>query len=1038
LSTGSQSQIVICKPPSFGLNGGMGKSSGKSKRSVIRIYEESPEIELLREQFPPRVNLQADKVSRLSREDLNQFLWLVRPEPKFRALAPAIGRLAAVCKEMQKPETGGPKIDWALLLRVADEIYRLGIWAHKVNPSLFENMGESDDAVSGNLEDANNKPPVNPILHHGSSAFPIYSILSNDIWLKGVIDAADRQDDPRMVAMRRLAGFAIMRNLELLDITRQMQTIEGEEESALKKITAVQQKFTDPVLFQSVDVEKDRYHFYFVGLEQAIREWSRDWDGIDEANQLFQWAQLPYPKFKEQCLDEYLHLQGAPGKEKVTLTKSQIKFKSVCRAFSSSVRKSKMSTSKSGSGERSREKENPGIQYRGLYRDIWLSEGDLQGNEFEIIPIDDATITDEYIETLIEPGDDVGEEIEDDRSDAPQLKWVAPQVGKSRLELERDSSYTQRFIAKLNQRLHWGTNVASWKEMELFKNYLDNLESALKRDNQDASKRFTQLSAIMALRLMYILGIDIHTALGAQVILREREGWRSGHSNFEVGDESSKGDKPKLGSQSLHLVKANAMPVNQPPSYIHLWRLSVPNYAWSELVNVQAEEYAPHLGAIVFQDLSGVAGQIAAASSQISETSSPIFAPSARLEIEKESQSLLTQFNREMDLYKAKRPLTMLKIREWSKHQMVGKNFDPRILDALDPYTPRAFKSDLYYYTHDAYKGTKQLGSLNSYLKTSVDVGDIQGAAGSQASKTSISDLFSQRTKLLGGDVVKAPFRGMRPSVVGATGLVAIDENEHPKALIEQIQELKKQIDIPRLANGRAQDYQQFCDAFNQFTLYCALWFACETSHRPHHLPYVDIAAVDPFLGLTRIGDKTNRAGDRLRVIWLSPLLQNQMWVYEQLRRKLLKKLLPDVTQHALYGELIWLEPVPVSKKQKSNKKRDALSMAALPLPLAIEKWSKTKMRRHFRGYIESSIVAQPNFHRKLMPALLKNRGMSQTDISTWLGHWQTGTAPFHQFGSHSNSEYIERIKNPIQKTIKGLGFELVTLAMPAWPKDQK
>jgi hypothetical protein len=62
---------------------------------------------------------------------------------------------------------------------------------------------------------------------------------------------------------------------------------------------------------------------------------------------------------------------------------------------------------------------------------------------------------------------------------------------------------------------------------------------------------------------------------------------------------------------------------------------------------------------------------------------------------------------------------------------------------------------------------------------------------------------------------------------------------------------------------------------------------------------------------------------------------------------------------------------------------------------------------------------------------------MSQTDISTWLGHWQTGTAPFHQFSSHSYLEYIERIKAPIQKTIKGLGFELVTLSMPAWPKDK-
>jgi hypothetical protein len=839
-----------------------------------------------------------------------------------------------------------------------------------------------------------------------------------------------------MVAMRRLAGFAIMRNLELLDITRQRQTIEGEEESALKKITAVQQKFTDPVLFQSVDVKKDRYHFYFVGVEQAIREWSRDWDGVDEANQLFQWAQLPYPKFKEQCLDEYLHLQGDPSKEKVTLTKSQTKFKVVCRAFSSSARKSKMSASKSGSGERSREKENPGIQYRGLYRDIWLSEGDLRGNEFEIIPIDDATITDEYIETLIEPGDDVYEEIEEDRSDSPQLKWVAPQVGKSRLELERDSSYTQRFIAKLNQRLHWGTNVASWKEMELFKNYLDSLEAAIKDSKQDILGRSTQLSAIMALRLMYVLGIDIHTALGAQVILRERETWLSGYSNFEVGDEALKSDRDKLSGQTLCLVKANVMDINKPPSYIHLWRLSVPNYALSDLVNVKAEQYAPHLGAVTFLDSSGVADQILAENSQISDAPSPIFAPGARSEIEKECKRLLTQFNQKMDLYNAKRPLTLVKIREWSKHQMVGKKYDPKLLDALDPHTPRAFRSGMHYYTHDPFKGAKQLDSLDKYLEVSVDVGDIQGGLASKNTKTQINDLLSIRTSLLGGSDDKAPHRKKRYSVLGATGLVAVDGKGRPQALIEQIQELKKQIDIPRLANGRAQDYKQFCDAFNQLTLYCALWFACETSQRPHHLPYVDIASVDPFLGLTRIGDKTNRAGDRLRVIWLSPLLQKQMWAYEQLRRKLLKKLLPDITRHALYGELIWLEPVaPVSKKQKSNK-GDAPSLAALPL--AIEKWSATKMRRHFRGYIESSIVAQPNFHRKLMPALLKNLGMSQTDISTWLGHWQTGTAPFHQFSSHSYWEYIERIENPIQKTIKGLGFELVTLAMPAWPKEQK
>lgn len=110
---------------------------------------------------------------------------------------------------------------------------------------------------------------------------------------------------------------------------------------------------------------------------------------------------------------------------------------------------------------------------------------------------------------------------------------------------------------------------------------------------------------------------------------------------------------------------------------------------------------------------------------------------------------------------------------------------------------------------------------------------------------------------------------------------------------------------------------------------------------------------------------------------------------------------------------------------------------ALVDLPLTTEKWSQDKMRGGFRKYISTSIVAQPNFHRKLIPALSKNAGVSQTDIRTWHGHWQIGTAPFHQFGSHSYQEYIERIGNTLQKVIEGLGFNLVTLAMPVWPKGK-
>ena len=106
---------------------------------------------------------------------------------------------------MRKQYTDLPKINWQLIVRVAEEIYRLGIGANKADPLLFPNIGVLDNTISEVEESASTRTPANPILHHGASTFPIYSILSNDVWLKGVIDPSERQDDPRMIAMRRLA-----------------------------------------------------------------------------------------------------------------------------------------------------------------------------------------------------------------------------------------------------------------------------------------------------------------------------------------------------------------------------------------------------------------------------------------------------------------------------------------------------------------------------------------------------------------------------------------------------------------------------------------------------------------------------------------------------------------------------------------------------------------------------------------------------------------------------------------------------------------
>ena len=72
------------------------------------------------------------------------------------------------------------------------------------------------------------------------------------------------------------------------------------------------------------------------------------------------------------------------------------------------------------------------------------------------------------------------------------------------------------------------------------------------------------------------------------------------------------------------------------------------------------------------------------------------------------------------------------------------------------------------------------------------------------------------------------------------------------------------------------------------------------------------------------------------------------------------------------------------------------------------------------------------------MPALLQKFDISELDISTWLGHWQIGTAPFHIYGTHNYLDYIARIKGPIQQAIKGLGFEVLKIALPHLTRQEQ
>ncbi len=1013
----------------------MGAGSKPGHKAVIRIYDQSPEIQKLREFFPCRANLSSNQADQVSREEFDYFLWVVRPEARFRAFSRVIGRLKAVGDAMQKDEFANKKLDWSLLHKVAKAIYGFGQRIKASEPDLFKNMGLIEDQASKEHGLENRTPPINPMVRFGAQIYPIYSMLGNDILLKDIFDPIIKENHHYTKAMRRLAGFTMLRNLELLNITGRGQTTEEVEDGISAKITPQQVNFTDPVKFQSEDIKADRYHLYFRQLEHIVREWSRGWEQIEQAQRLLSWMDLPYLAFKEKCLEESNRLKVPIDDEEPGLTEADKDLAIICRAFTSDQRRTHAYSPPNSPRKDGKGKESPGIQYQDLYEDRWETEGNIRGGEDELIPVDDPIISDEERKKLLEPGDDLSEEIEDDRSDSDQLRWVAPKKDKSRLVVERDTSYSQKYVAKLNQRLHWGANVATWFEIDQLGNYLDSLENQL--GSQNPEDESILWGAIQVLRIVYILGVDIQTALEVQVFKRERETWRSGYDNFDLGEDGSRLKESKLATQTLSVVKAKSSS-GDANEYLNLWRLSVPNYALEELVNIEEVNYSLHTNAVVFQDMSGLARKLIQKTTNLSEVPSPLFFPGERFQIEEVCHEFLAKFNRQSGLLAAKRPLTLLKLRECSRHMLVGKKYHQTVIDTLDLHTPKAFRSDLHYATQYVHGNTRRYSDVDEYLKA-CEADRTQKERPIKEWDVGVSRLLTDKTVLHQPPAeYPAKHRKVKPSFIGAAGLI---RTQYPKKAAEwtfeqALEKLKSQIQNPNFEQLGSADWEKFCEAFNWLTLYCVLWLCCETSQRPHHLPYMDISTVDPCLGLAHIGDKTNRAGDRLRVVWLSPTLRDQMWVYERLRRKLLKKLVPDQKQHALFGELIWLEKS--TSIDSGQELESPIKKGAKNLPIQIQKWNQGKLRGYFRNYIQKDIVGQPNFYRKMMPALLQKFDISELDISTWLGHWQIGTAPFHIYGTHNYFDYIARIKGPIQQAMKGLGFEVLKIALPPLTRQEQ
>jgi len=253
--------------------------------------------------------------------------------------------------------------------------------------------------------------------------------------------------------------------------------------------------------------------------------------------------------------------------------------------------------------------------------------------------------------------------------------------------------------------------------------------------------------------------------------------------------------------------------------------------------------------------------------------------------------------------------------------------------------------------------------------------------------------------------------------------------------LQKSIQKLSAAVRV-KLMDPGSEHYLPFLDTVNRYSFYVMLWFCLETSHRPHHIPYLNIEELDLLHGIIKLKDKSNLGGDKYRLSYVSAELRLQMQYYADMLEHLsvyLKKFgLHDSFDHQL---CIYLSPpkIPLKNSAKLHLKHG----------LTIELMDAKRFRMLVKEYLGD---LAPNFYRKLMVHLFLSQKDSHGNpqplaaehIRHWLGHWTHGTAPSNPFKTTNHLAYIQELDPVLREIIAGLGFAPIQLKLPRLPSQQE
>jgi len=909
---------------------------------------------------------------------LRQLLFFLKPSIDFRAWKNCVKSIEcikkALCDPQYKLKEGD--IPFGSLLRTAKRIEAL-IEEHYPQESIGElfpqfHLTKSNQNLNSSQECDDND---NPLFGKSSSTYPLYSILFNKqkrlISASPITGSSNPHIDTDLSYAIFLSHFYCCANeRRQLPINRNRNRNQG----YIDRDIAYQNPYG--FLLQVIGSTPD--HSKLKDMERLIRNASKNWPfyPLKRRELLEKLIARPYGHFLRACTLLLLNpLLKDPADQELIDLKLLFQFFSEMR--------------RSGGG--SRERKGIPVQEDGPVREDhpWFlppvemePEEDVYGNPIQVFRLEDVSISPERAAEL----EDLGEHPLEDSMGEVSIEVLFIEDGAaSELKLEKHTSHTQLLLATQNQRLSWMQSNCTDEEMASLMEFLRSKEGW----------------APMVLLMIIILAIDLEMVLNVEMGPAQDYQWLRGKSYFRFeGVKSRQGKNEPLRICTIHQDQVDSQPPSKGASHNNpssrellsfaAWVYPIPLPALKKHADIaSSDEYAPHLSTLAFADQSGIAQALINKCATLGDKSlTPVFTIDEKNTIRKQCRELLKQFNRELNdgiiLTKGKRNISLGSMREYGTHYLVQAGFEPALVDNLDWNLPSTSTPATHYFTTLLWKKPK----FSDW--------------GIQYHLSSRTALFYQEDR--------HPLPGISNDTIGATGLVKI------KPVRAFIQKLISDVKLNPLTIESEGDVTQFIAAFNSYSLYMALWFCMETSHRPHHTPFADVTRIDPLHNLIKLKDKSNEEGDKFRLAWVSEPLREEMQRYAETVSHLISwSAQQDVQNKAPTSAiLIFLEP----------DERSSQHFRIQPLE-----------SRYFSKQIRGNLKVEANFYRKLNSSLLRSLPIpvSVKDVEYWLGHWTHGTAPYHLFSAASPLSYIKRMEGPLREVISSLGFEAIPFKMPSF-----